>query len=43
VDQKENEADYEPDDWKGVQDALGEGFQFWILSCQFSVGMINDQ
>jgi hypothetical protein len=35
VDQQEDEADYQPDDWEGVEDALEDGFQsqFSVLSC----------
>ena len=28
MNQQKDEADYQPDDWKGVKDALEEGFQF---------------
>jgi hypothetical protein len=35
VDQKEYERHDEPDDWKGVEDALEEGFQeqYPVVSC----------
>jgi hypothetical protein len=33
VNQQENDADYQPDDWESVEDALEEGFQqFSVLS-----------
>jgi len=28
MNQQKDKADYQPDDWKGVKDALEEGFQF---------------
>jgi hypothetical protein len=28
MDQKKDDADDQPDDWKGVEDALEKGFQF---------------
>jgi hypothetical protein len=30
VNQQENDADYQPDDWEGVEDALEERFQFSV-------------
>jgi hypothetical protein len=37
VDHQEDEADHQPDDWEGVEDALEEGFQFLVPGCQLSV------
>jgi hypothetical protein len=38
VDQEEDEADYQPDDWEGVEDALEDSFQFSLLS---KAGMLS--
>ena len=41
VDEQEDEADHQPDDWQGVEDALEEEFQLSVLSYRllsFSVG-----
>jgi len=32
VDEEEDQGDYEPDDWQGVEDALEEGFQALVSS-----------
>jgi hypothetical protein len=37
MDEQEDEAYYQPDDWEGVEDALEEGFQLSVLGSQFSV------
>lgn len=37
VDQEEDEAYYQPDDWEGVEDALGYSSQLSVLSSQLSV------
>lgn len=37
VDQEENQAHHQPDDWEGVEDALEEGFQSLSL-CRQSCG-----
>jgi len=37
VDQEEDQAHHQPDNWEGIEDALEEGFQFSGLSSEFSV------
>jgi hypothetical protein len=37
VDEEEDDGDDQPDDWEGVEDALGYSSQLSVLSCQFSV------
>jgi hypothetical protein len=37
VDQEEDQAHYQPDDWEGVEDALGYSFQLSVLSSQSAV------
>ena len=36
MDQEEDDADYQPNDWEGVEDALEDGFQFSVLGSRFS-------
>jgi hypothetical protein len=38
MNQQEDETDYQPNDWQGVEDALEDGFQFSVLSSSLVAG-----
>jgi hypothetical protein len=42
MDHQENKGNYQPDDWKGIEHALENGFQdqFSVLRSRFSVALL---